>query len=183
MGLDPVRLAALRFEFGRLLPGAFGLAQRLARWTGPPRSKQLGSTSGLLQWATQTRCRRSTDVACLSGLNSSADPDSKVDADRLESSYQLRQGETALGILDPYKTNYCSNMEKISVISLLVVLFLRYHALLAVTRKKSCDHYRILRAAAERTIDGLWQTVTDALGCFKPQGCRNASATTEYYAM
>lgn len=41
----------------------------------------------------------------------------------------------------------------------------------------------ILRAAAERTVDGLWQTVANALDSFKPHECQNYFAAAGYDAM
>jgi transposase len=40
----------------------------------------------------------------------------------------------------------------------------------------------ILRAAAARTLDGLWQTVADALDRFTPEECRNYFAAAGYDA-
>jgi transposase len=40
----------------------------------------------------------------------------------------------------------------------------------------------ILRAAAERTIDGLWETVANSLECFSPQECQNYLAAAGYGA-
>ena len=40
----------------------------------------------------------------------------------------------------------------------------------------------ILRAAAERTIDGLWETIASALERFSPQECQNYLASAGYDA-
>jgi transposase len=40
----------------------------------------------------------------------------------------------------------------------------------------------ILRAAAERTVDGLWETVANALERFSPQECQNYLAAAGYGA-
>ena len=40
----------------------------------------------------------------------------------------------------------------------------------------------ILRAAAERTLDGLWKTVANALECFRPQECKNYFNAAGYKA-
>ena len=41
----------------------------------------------------------------------------------------------------------------------------------------------ILRAAAERTMDGLWDVIGKALDCFKPDECANYPAAAGYDAM
>ena len=38
----------------------------------------------------------------------------------------------------------------------------------------------ILRAAAERTLDGLWEAVANALDCFKPKECQNYFTAAGY---
>lgn len=41
----------------------------------------------------------------------------------------------------------------------------------------------ILRAAAERTMDGLWDAIGRALDCFKPNECKNYFAAAGYNAI
>lgn len=41
----------------------------------------------------------------------------------------------------------------------------------------------ILRAAAERTVDGLWAVIAKALDKFKPNECANSFAAAGYDAM
>ena len=41
----------------------------------------------------------------------------------------------------------------------------------------------ILRAAAERTLDGLWDATAKALNHFKPKECKNYFAAAGYDAM
>jgi len=41
----------------------------------------------------------------------------------------------------------------------------------------------ILRAAAKRTRDGLWEAIATALDCFKPKECENYLAASGYDAM
>ena len=38
----------------------------------------------------------------------------------------------------------------------------------------------ILRAAAERTLDGLWEAAANALDCFKPKECQNYFTAAGY---
>jgi transposase len=40
----------------------------------------------------------------------------------------------------------------------------------------------LLRAAAERTVDGLWDRIDNLLDCFTPQECANYFATAGYDA-
>jgi transposase len=40
----------------------------------------------------------------------------------------------------------------------------------------------ILRAASERTLEGLWKAVANALDCFKPRECENYFAAAGYDA-
>ncbi len=41
----------------------------------------------------------------------------------------------------------------------------------------------ILRAAAQRTLNGLWHAIANAPDCFKPSECQNYVAAAGYDAM
>lgn len=61
-----------------------------------------------------------------------------------------------------------------------LLTFLPTVPILTPSRRHSRNSKAVLRAKAERTIDGLWNTVGHIVTLFEPQGCANCFKSCGY---